>query len=147
VNYKRWLIFLGVALILGFSIWCMIIPKMTFMPNDCTYSGPKTRLFGVFKFFMVVKAQQPVRPGFAIITLKNGKTFADLQAWSSVDTPPWSTLISRHEDQTPNGIYTIYLKRYSIWHQGEPIYIICFERDSNGSLIKVGAVGPIHVIK
>jgi hypothetical protein len=143
MNHKMTFPIMGLFL-LAFMTGCMLsTPTLTFVPNGCTYRGLRTILFGKYKVLLADKKANPLSPGLAIVTLQNGKTLADLQAWPSTDLPAWVTVITRHEDFVLSGILTVTLEGRSIWHPGEPIYIVCFERDANHNLMKVGVIGPI----
>jgi hypothetical protein len=119
-------------------------PEMTitFSGDTCTYSGPKS-LPDKFDINIVVEGQGNARYGYVLVTLDEGKTIEDLQAWPSSDPPAWL------KDQLRNTGPVFgpgNAKQILDWSSYEsvvtPIYFVCFADDR-----KIGALGPIEVTK
>jgi hypothetical protein len=73
-----------------------------------------------------------------MLALDQGKTFADLDAWTSTDQPPWSVLLG-FKESAPGGQSTL----TAPVTQG-PIYLVCFASSPDK---KVVVVGPLEVGK
>jgi hypothetical protein len=83
--------------------------------------------------------------GYAIIALAEGKTLQDLQAWGSVDAPPWVNDLK--DVQVGPGTYqdNYDLNYFSASYQRQPLYFLCFAREPK---TRIGeAVGPVEVSK
>jgi hypothetical protein len=88
--------------------------------------------------------QTPTESGYALITLKEGKTIEDLKAWPSADQPPWVNLIHGVHEYT-NGIHT-YTYDYGNVTTDQILYLACFRAEPDtGVIAKIGAFGPIYV--
>jgi len=115
---------------------------ITFSGDSCTYSGSKS-LPDKFNINIVVEGQENTKYGYVVVTLDEGKTIADLQAWPSSDPPEW--LKDMFTDTGPVfGPGTT--KQIFDWSSYEsvvtPIYFVCFGDDR-----KIGALGPIEITK
>jgi hypothetical protein len=67
-------------------------PTLTFHDagDQCTYSGPNPIPYGEFTVDLVAEQlPEGKNVGYAIITLKEGKTIDDLNAYQSPDPPSW----------------------------------------------------------
>jgi hypothetical protein len=120
---------------------------LTFSGDTCAYSGPKSIPFGKFTVNLVVEGQGDTTYAFTIVTLQEGKTLADLQAWSSTDRPDFvkvdflhansHTVISGNKkdeiDLTANFAFG-----------DDPFYFVCFAGPPER---KIGALGPVDIVK
>jgi hypothetical protein len=75
--------------------------------------------------------------GLAIVTLDEGKTFQDLDAWPSTDQPPWTTLLSFAEASPGSGLRTVWVPA-----QKRPIFMVCFTAYPE---TKTTVLGPVAV--
>jgi hypothetical protein len=80
-------------------------PTLTFATNKCSYSGPTT-VSGVFSLNIVLPTKNPRPSGFALVKLKNGKTFADLKAYHSTNPPDWLTDLDDQGEITISQMFT-----------------------------------------
>jgi hypothetical protein len=120
-------------------------PTLTFTQGKCTYSGPQTNSAAAFMVSLVLANKNTPESGFALVTLSSGKTIADLKAWPSTDPPAWLTDIDDEGYISKDTNFPYDLTKYSYWHQGEPLYLVCFQLDSKATVQKIGAFGPINV--
>jgi len=111
---------------------------ITFSKNDkCSIEGAST-VTSPFTFKWVVSSQNHDQYALAIVSMKQGKTLADLQAWPSTDPPDWLNVgMDFRADPASQQI----VKAYSGL---DYIYFVCFYREPE---TKFGAVGPVQVIK
>lgn len=115
---------------------------LTFSGNTCAYSGSKS-LPEKFNINIVVEGQGNTKYGYVLVTLDDGKTIEDLQAWPSSDPPEWlkDTLRETGPAFGPGNT-----KQILDWSSYEsvvtPIYFVCFGDDQ-----KIGALGPIVITK
>lgn len=119
---------------------------LTFSGDACTYSGPKS-LPAKFDINIVVEGQGKTKYGFVVVTLKEGKTIEDLQAWPSTDPPGWLKNILI--DTGPVFVESGSMKQnVDLWvnaaYTGNPIYFACL---ADGPERKIGALGPIEITK
>jgi hypothetical protein len=119
---------------------------LTFSGDTCAYSGPKS-LLGKFNINVVVEGQGNTMYGYILVTLEEGKTIEDLQAWPSTDPPGW--LKDAFHNTGPVFVEPGSVKQnIDVWvnaaYAGDPIYIVCFA-DAPGR--KIGALGPIEITK
>ena len=150
MNSKKAFRMIGGLLILLFLIGCNASsqapnPTLTFTQGKCTYSGPQTNSAAAFKVSLVLSNKNTPESGFALVTLQNGKTIADLKALQSTDPPAWLTDIDDEGYIHKSTTFPYDLTKYSYWHQGEPLYLVCFQLDSKATVQKIGAFGPIIV--
>jgi hypothetical protein len=117
---------------------------MTIKDSQCTLDGPATVPHVVLTINLVMDEQTPTESGYALITLKEGKTIEDLKAWPSADQPPWVNLIHGVHEYT-NGIHT-YTYDYGNVTTDQILYLACFRAEPDtGVIAKIGAFGPIYV--
>ena len=115
---------------------------ITFSGDTCTYSGSNS-LPDKFNINIVVEGQGKTMYGYVLVTLDEGKTIEDLQAWPSSDPPEWlkDTLRETGPAFGPGNT-----KQILDWSSYEsvvtPIYFVCFGDDQ-----KIGALGPIVITK
>jgi hypothetical protein len=112
---------------------------VTFEGDECVYEGPEKVPAGRISFVLNVKDQKDYEEyGLAVLTLDEGKTFEDLDAWSSTDQPPWTHLHGLLE-QIPQGSQA---ERTVTAFEG-PLFVVCF---SAYPITKVDTLGPIKVV-
>ena len=115
---------------------------LTFSGDTCTYGGPKS-VPDKFNINIVVEGQGNTKYGYVLVTLDEGKTIEDLQAWSSSDPPEWLKDQLRETGPVFGPGNT---KQNLDWSSYEsvvtPIYFVCFGDDR-----KIGALGPIEITK
>lgn len=117
---------------------------LTIKDNMCTLSGPMTIPHVVLTINLAMDEQKPSESGYALVTLKEGKSIEDLKAWPSADQPEWVNLIHGVHEYT-NGMHT-YTYDYSNVTTDQTLYLACFRADPDTGLIaKIGAFGPIDV--
>ena len=115
-------------------------PMLTFTFKDgtCFYEGPTSVTTRDVKLRIVIEGGNPdAMDGVAIVTstLRENKTIDDLEAWPSIDQPPWLDVIALSE-LFPEPME----KEFSIRLPEEPAYFVCFHPTA-----KIGAKGPITV--
>ena len=110
---------------------------ITFPENGCTYAGPEAVSAGQITVNWDIENQGYEKCGLAIVTLDEGKTFKDLDAWPSVDKPPWAKLVTFAEAR-PGGHSTA----VASVTEG-PIFLVCFTASPEA---KVGVLGPVEVV-
>jgi hypothetical protein len=110
---------------------------ITFHGNGCTYDGPEMVSVGQIVANWNIENQDHEKCGLAIVTLDEGKTFEDLDAWPSVDKPPWATLVSFAETG-PGGDSPAVADVTD-----GPIFLVCFTAYPEA---KVGVLGPVEVV-
>ena len=118
---------------------------VTFSGDTCTYSGSKS-LPDKFNINIVVEGQGNTKYGYVLVTLDEGKTIEDLQAWPSSDPPEW--LKDQLRDTGPvfgPGNTKQNLDWSSYESVATPIYFVCFAVDTTTR--KIGALGPIEITK
>ncbi|MCL4560866.1 MAG: nucleoside hydrolase [Chloroflexi bacterium] len=76
--------------------------------------------------------------GLAIVTLDEGKTLADVEAWPSTDPPPWIQLLGFIE-VNPGKELT---QNFEL--KDKPLYFFCFDKPPER---KIGGLGPIEAVK
>ena len=127
------------------------ILTLTINENKCSFDGPKTIPNDEFTIRLVINQKELAETGYALITLENGKTVEDLNAWPSADQPPWIVLLDGvHEMATGTHTYTYdpALFTQNAAYHGGPYYIVCFYTDpGTGTREKVGVFGPIEIKK
>jgi hypothetical protein len=119
---------------------------LTFSGDICTYSGPKS-LPGKFNINVVVEGQAETMYGYVLVTIEEGKTIEDLQAWPSTDPPGW--LKDQLRDTGPVFGSGNTKQNADMWSNpsfsGGPIFLVCFVDDTTTR--KIGALGPIEITK
>lgn len=117
---------------------------LTIKENECALSGPSTVPHAVLTINLVMDEQKPTESGYALVTLKAGKTIEDLKAWPSAAQPDWVSLIHGVHEYN-NGMHT-YTYNYGNVTTDQTLYLACFRADPNtGTIQKIGAFGPIEV--
>ncbi len=117
---------------------------MTIKENDCTLDGPTTIPHVVLTINLVMDEQKPTESGYALITLKEGKTIEDLKAWPSAARLPWVNLIHGVHEYT-NGIHT-YTYNYGNVTTDQTLYLVCFRTNPDpGTIEAIGRFGSIEV--
>ncbi len=147
---KSWLMFriLAGLLIMSLMMGCNASPQptsptLTFATNKCSYSGP-TSLSGAFSLNIVFPAKNPPLSGYALVTLKNGKTFADLKAYPSSDPPNWLTDLDDKGYLANSESFNYDTAKLGL-HAGDQLYLVCFQMDLNGNINKIGQYGSINI--
>jgi hypothetical protein len=93
---------------------------------------------------LIMDEQTPTESGYALITLKEGKTIEDLKAWPSAAQPLWVNLIHGVHEFT-NGRHA-YTYNYTNVTTDQILYLACFRTNPDmGIIAKIGAFGPIAV--
>jgi pyrimidine-specific ribonucleoside hydrolase len=109
---------------------------ITFDGDKCVYNGPQTIRAGRITVDWVVENKDYDKYGLVIVTLNEGKTFADLDQWPSPDPPPWLTIINGWE--APAGSR----KQVTAQITRGPFYFVCFYSPPD---TKYGTLGPVVV--
>jgi len=93
---------------------------------------------------LMMDEQKVTESGYSLVTLKEGKTFDDLEAYPSAVQPDWVNLIQGvHE--FANGLHT-YTYDYTKVTTDQTLYLVCFRADPvTGVIAKIAAFGPIEV--
>ena len=124
------------------------LPQMTltFSGDTCAYSGPKSIPYGKFIINVVVEGQGKAWYGFVLTTLEEGKTLEDLQAWPSTDPPAWlkAQLMGTGPVFGPGATKKEVDLSSNAGFVGDPMYFVCF---ADGPVRKIGALGPVEVVK
>jgi hypothetical protein len=116
-------------------------PTMTvaFEGGKCTYAGPKVIQPGEINVTMDIKDLDKQVYALYLLTLDQGKTINDLDAWPSTDKPTWAQIVNGSESGFSGQRNT-----FAVTVQKGPIYLACF---SSPPEAKIGALGPIEVGK
>ncbi len=124
------------------KIQAAMAPAMTvtFSGDACTYDGSAAIPAGPVTVNWAIKGQPRDGYAVALVTLDEGKTFEDLDAWPSVGKPPWAELVAL-EERFPEEGSPDDLSFVAEVTEG-PIFLVCFTRDPRA---KVGVLGPIEV--
>ena len=109
---------------------------VTFDGNECTYDGPDTVSAGQITVNWNIKGQARDGYALAIVTLDEGKTFEDLDAWPSIGAPSWATVVAFKEEFPAN------LSPFVADVTEGPIYLVCFTAHPRA---KTGVLGPVEV--
>jgi hypothetical protein len=118
---------------------------LTIDEMECSLDGPMTIPYGEVRIKLIINEQKPTDSGFALARLEEGKNIEDLQAWPTMEQPPWLILISGvHENAGGEHIYSYDLREISTYN-GEPLYLVCARIMVSGTTAKLGAFGPIEV--
>ena len=104
--------------------------------DKCTYSGPETIAAGQIAIDWNVDEAHDIY-GLAVVTLDEGKTSADLDAWPSTDPPSWLQVVA-FSDATPGSHSTVTARV-----EKGPIYFVCFTLPPDK---KMGTLGPIEIV-
>jgi pyrimidine-specific ribonucleoside hydrolase len=101
--------------------------------TNCAYDGPETVPVG--DLTATIENQSDGRVGLAAVTLDEGRTFDDLDAWPSVNKPPWAELIGFAEGPARGRSVAV------INVTKGPIYLVCLTPKS-----KLAVLGPVEVL-
>ena len=63
---------------------------VTFAEDKCTYKAKQPLPLGQIGIDWIVQDKNHDKFGLAVLTLDQGKSIKDLEAWTSTDQPPWS---------------------------------------------------------
>lgn len=110
---------------------------VTFDGNECTYDGPDTVSAGQITVNWNIKGQARDGYALAIVTLDEGKTFEDLDAWPSIDAPLWANVVVARESFSGS------LSPFVADVTEGPIFLVCFTAYPKA---KVGVLGPVEVV-
>jgi hypothetical protein len=120
---------------------------ITFSGDTCAYSGPKSIPYGKFTVNMVVEGEGDTTYAFTIVTLQEGKTLADLQAWPSTEPPGFLKVdflnANSHTVKSGTKKDEIDLTANAAFGD-DPFYFVCFAAPPERL---IGAVGPVDVVK
>jgi hypothetical protein len=113
-------------------------PAMTviFEGDVCSYEGPTTIPAGRVNVNWAIKGRARDGYALAVVTLDEGKTFEDLNAWPSVGQPPWAELVAL-EERFPDS-----LSPFVADVTEGPVFLVCLTADPEA---KVGVLGPVEV--
>jgi hypothetical protein len=111
-------------------------PTVIFAGDECTYDGPGTVPAGQVSVNWDVEGQPRDLYGLAIVTLHEGKTFEDLDAWPSIGAPSWARVL-RFAERAPDDRSPV----VADVSEG-PIFLVCFTADPKA---KIGVLGPLEV--
>ncbi len=121
--------------------------QLTITSDGCTLGGPTAVPFGEFKVNLVIDVPKVSETGYALLVLDEGKTLADLQAWTSGDYPAWAdrlTIVNQTETGTSSKIIDLAPKAAMANH--DEFYIACYHTDPQTHIRRmIGAHGPIQV--
>jgi hypothetical protein len=109
-----------------------------FNGHTCAYEGPDKVPAGRISVILDVEDQKEHGAyGLAVLTLVEGKTFEDLDAWPSTDQPPWTKLHGLLHDilQGRRAETTV------IASEG-PLFVVCF---TGYPVTKRDTLGPIEI--
>jgi len=110
---------------------------VTIQGGKCSLEGPTLVPPGPVGVYLINK--DPAKHAtLAILTLDEGKTFADLVAYPSADPPQWVQLVQVNLAESSTEVLKI------IEIKDKPIYLVCLNGPPEE---KIGVLGPIEVIK
>ena len=113
---------------------------ITFDGDQCIYNGPDSVPADDITVVLDVEDQTAYEEyGVAVVTLQEGKTFEDLDAWSSTSPPSWAT-VHTTIDQVPQGNHAE--ATMHVIEPNEPLYFVCF---TAYPIVKSGTLGPIEI--
>ncbi len=126
----------GMAFLFGCKPKSAEQPAIIFTNNECRYEGPDQIKVGDVSLKIQSDDKAYPKYGVAVMTLYEGKTLADLQAWKSTDKPVWAEIVAFKElNEGDANSFIIQVKR-------GPIYFNCFVSPPDTN---IGAFGPIQV--
>jgi hypothetical protein len=124
-------------------------PRLTLsiIGSECTLDGPTTIPYGQFEITLVIDEPEVSETGYALVALDEGRTIADLEAWSSADQPEWADrLAGEHQMEAGISSSTIDLVPMAAMQDREAVYIVCIHTNpQTHTREKIGALGPIEV--
>jgi hypothetical protein len=120
---------------------------LTIRGNECAFEGPTTIPYGQFEITLVIDEPEVSETGYALLALDEGRTIADLQAWSSADQPDWADrLAGEHQMKSGTSRRTFDLVPMAAMQDRRAFYIACLHTDPQTHIRwKIGALGPIEV--
>lgn len=111
---------------------------VTFDGDKCVYGGPDSVPEGRVTVILDVEDQTDHEQyGLAIVTLDEGRSFEDLDAWSSTGQPVWTRVLGLFEE-IPQGSRV----EKTVFADKGPLFVVCFTANP---LTKAGVLGPIQV--
>ena len=110
---------------------------VTFTDVGCAYTSPAPLTAGEIVIELVVEDTRFEDYALVVGTLDPGKTVADLQAWPSMDEPPWFNYITHGEARKGGRTYFV------AEVQAGPLHMGCL---ADPPATKTGALGPIEVL-
>ena len=106
--------------------------------EKCTMKGVSSHIKGMIEYNFIINDQAHETYALIMLTLDEGKTLADLEAYANVTSPPpWSTPV-QYDFETP-GSYSHHTANIS---EG-PLYFVCFYVDNIPVII--GTFGPLEI--
>jgi hypothetical protein len=133
--------------LIGYGKWVKQPLTLTFSGDTCVYSGPKSIPYGKFTVNLVDEGKGDTTYAFTIVTLKEGKTLADLQAGSSPDRPDCVKVdfLNANSHSVKSGSKQDEIDLTANFEFGDdPFYFVCFAGPPER---KIGALGPVAVVK
>jgi hypothetical protein len=125
------------------------IPVLTLIisGNECKLESPPKVPYGQFEITLVIDEPKVSETGYALVVLDEGKTIADLQAWSSAEQPAWvDRLAGEHQMNPGETRRTIDLVPMAAMQARDAFYIVCIHTNPQTHIrSKIGALGPIEV--
>ena len=116
--------------------------KVTFSGAECSYSGPQKIPAG--KNTITVDVQKDIKGTggeVAMLTMEEGKTAADLEAWAEQGPPPWVNVFAGEAQGIDPG--NVMTRTFSVDGTTSPFYIVCFDSPQTRN----GVLGPFEVEK
>jgi lysophospholipase L1-like esterase len=111
---------------------------VTFEGDECVYHDPDAFPAGRISVVLDVEDQKDHEEyGLAVLTLDEGKTYEDLDAWSSTDQPTWAQLHGILEE-IPQGSRA----EMTVTAFEGPLFLVCF---TAYPVTKSGTLGPIEI--
>jgi hypothetical protein len=112
---------------------------VTFDGDQCAYNGPASVPAGQITVILDVEDQKDYDGyGLAVVTLDEGKTFDDLDAWPSAGQPLWAQLHGLL-DGIPQGSRS----EMTVAAFEGPLFLVCFTATP---ITKTGVLGPVKVV-
>lgn len=112
---------------------------VTFEGGQCIYIGPDEVPAGRITVVLDVEDQTEYEEyGLAVVTLDEGKTFEDLDAWPSTSQPSWAQVHGLLEE-VPQGSRA----EMTVIALEGPLFLVCF---TAYPITKSGTLGPVQVV-
>jgi len=112
---------------------------VTFDGDQCAYNGPAGVPAGQITVILDVEDQKDHDEyGLAVVTLDEGKTFDDLDAWPSTGQPPWAQLHGLLEEILQGSRSEMTVAAFE-----GPLFLVCF---TAYPVTKTGVLGPVEVV-
>ena len=116
-------------------------PTVTFDGGKCRYDGPKKISADKFTVNFNVENRDREKYGLYIVTLDQGKTLADLDAWPSTDPPPWVYIVAG-TDVGPGSRSEVTVDMTKSPQFKSPIFLVCLSAPPEA---KITTMGPVEV--